>query len=137
MSNFTDDELDRIWQKGIIVDGLDPTVYRTDAVGGLMKRSLYGNEGNLGWEVDHIFPVEKLKAYEIPEVTWDDLVNLRPMNAKNNAAKGEDYPDYKVAVQYNGNKTSPNNIKVDNKSKTVNGKVQERIRKLYLEWWPN
>lgn len=87
MSNFTDEELDKIWLKGFEVEGLDPEVYRTDAADGLMKRNLYGNEGNLGWEVDHIYPKEKLKERGVPENRWDDMINLRPMNAKNNVAK--------------------------------------------------
>ena len=98
MSEYSKEMLDRIWVKGRKAGDLDPKEYRIDVAGGLMKRRLYGNEGNLGWEGDHVYPKEKLKADKIPEDRWDDLINLRPMNAKNNVAKGEDYPHYKRAV---------------------------------------
>ena len=135
MSDYTKEELDEIWEKGFEVVGLDPKVYRTDAADGLMKRSLYGNEGNLGWEVDHICPKEQLKELAVPENRWDDMVNLRPMNAKNNVAKGEDYPEYKVAVQYNDDNKNPNNKEVKDKTKSVAKTVQDQIRKNYSEWW--
>ncbi len=135
MGNYSEDELDKIWQKGFEVPGLDPKVYRTDAADGLMKRSLYGNEGNLGWEVDHICSKEKLKALGVPENRWDDMVNLRPMNAKNNVAKGEGYPEYKVAVQYNNDNKNPNNTDVKDKTRIVDKTVQDQIRKNYSEWW--
>lgn len=135
MSNYSDEELDKIWQMGREVQGLDPKVYRIDAADGLMKRSLYGDEGKLGWEVDHIYSKAKLKALKVPEDRWDDMVNLRPMNAKNNVAKGEDYPMYKVAVQYNNDKESPNNIAVDNETRTVDETVQNQIYRNYSEWW--
>ena len=134
MSNYTEEQLVKIWKKGVVVDGLDPVVYRTDAAGGLMKRSLYGKEGNLGWEVDHRYSKEKLNALGVPENRWDDMVNLRPMNAKNNVAKGESYPKYKVAVQYNNDKTTPNNVDVDNKTKVVDETIQDQIRRNYSQW---
>lgn len=135
MSDYTEDQLDKIWEQGRSVEGLDPTIYRTDVVGGLMKRTLYGKEGNLGWEVDHIYSKKKLKTLGVPENRWDDMVNLRPMNAKNNVAKGEDYPRYNVAVQYNNDKMAPNNVDVCNKTGIVCQKVQDKIRRNYSEWW--
>ena len=137
MSNYTEEQLGKIWKKGVVVGDLDSAVYRTDAAGGLMKRSLYGKEGNLGWEVDHIYSKEKLKGLGVPENRWDDMVNLRPMNAKNNVAKGESYPKYKVAVQYNNDKNAPNNVEVNNKTKVVDKTVQNKIRENYSQWWSN
>lgn len=132
MSNYSDEELDKIWQMGREVLGLDPKVYRLDAADGLMKRSLYGNEGNLGWEVDHIYPKEKLEQKGIPKNKWDYMVNLRPMNAKNNAAKGEDYPTYKVAVQYDAK--SGVNKEVVGESRIVDSRVQATIASTYAAW---
>lgn len=133
MSNFTDEELDKIWLKGFEVEGLDPEVYRTDAADGLMKRNLYGNEGNLGWEVDHIYPKEKLKERGVPENRWDDMINLRPMNAKNNVAKGEDYPKYSVAVQYDVK--SKTNKEVKGVVRRVERGLQAKIVSAYAEWF--
>ena len=137
MSDYTKEQLDKIWEKGVVVNDLNPTVYRTDDAGGLMKRTLYGKEGNLGWEVDHIYSKEKLKALGVPKNRWDDMVNLRPMNAKNNVAKGEDYPTHKVAVRYNSDKNAPNNVEVNNKTKAVDKTVQNKIRENYSQWWSN
>lgn len=103
MSDYTNDQLNKIWEKGLVVDGLDPAVYRTDVAEAMMKRDCYGEEGNLGWEVDHIFPRKKLEELKIPEVMHDNMLNLRPMNSKNNAKKGDDYPEYKSAFAYNEN----------------------------------
>lgn len=132
MSNYSDEDLDKIWQKGFEVAGLDPKDYRTDVANGLMKRNLYGNEGKLGWEVDHIYPKEKLKEKGVPENKWDDMVNIRLMNAKNNAAKGEDYPTYCVAVQYDV--SSRTNTEVKGKSRTVDSGVQAKIASAYAKW---
>ncbi len=132
MSNFTEETLDRIWQKGYTVDGLDPAAYRTDAANALMKRALYGHEGNLGWEVDHVYPKEKLRDKGVPENRWDDLVNLRPMNAKNNVAKGQDYPNYTVAVQMDDTKLR--NKAIEGVQKVVNMTLQNKLMENYKQW---
>lgn len=132
MSDYTKEELDAIWRKGRTIQGLDSDTYRLDVVGAIMKRGLYGNEGNLGWEVDHIYPKEKLKGHKIPESRWNDMVNLRPMNAKNNVAKGDDYPKYKVAVQRDGQLTS--NKDVEGQTGTVNADLQKEIKENYKNW---
>ena len=79
MSDYSEEMLGEIWAKGRNAGSLNPREYRLDAADALMKRSLYGKEGNLGWEVDHIYPKEKLKASKIPEDRWDDIINLRPI----------------------------------------------------------
>ena len=132
MSGYMEETLDKIWVKGFEVAGLDSNVYRTDAAGGLMKRNLYGNEGNLGWEVDHIYPKEKLQEHRVPENRWDDMINLRPMNAKNNVSKGDDYPKYRVAVQYDVKLKT--NKEVKGVFRSVEGGLQEKIASVYSEW---
>ena len=137
MSEYSKEMLDRIWVKGRKAGDLDPKEYRIDVAGGLMKRSLYGNEGNLGWEVDHIYPKEKLKADKIPEDRWDDLINLRPMNAKNNVAKGEDYPHYKRAVIWDRSVPKEHKNKDVSEEKqncTVNSDLQKNIAENYKKW---
>ena len=54
------------------------------------------------------------------------------MNAKNNAAKGEDYPTYCVAVQYDV--SSRTNTEVKGKSRTVDSGVQAKIASAYAKW---
>lgn len=137
MSDYTEEQLDTIWEKGFVAGDLDPAVYRTDAADALMKRDLYGNEGSLGWEVDHIYPKEKLKAKGVPENMWDDMVNLRPMNAKNNVAKGEDYPAYTRVVVWD--KQYPKlhrNVTVsgDAAKRKVNDSIQAEVFEHYKKW---
>lgn len=137
MSDYSEETLDEIWTKGRKAGCLDPREYRLDVAGALMKKSLYGKEGNLGWEVDHIYPKEKLKASKIPEDRWDDMINLRPMNAKNNVAKGEDYPNYKRAVIWdNSIPDEHKNIDVSegNENCTVNSDLQADILENYKQW---
>ena len=132
MSDYTEEQLDGIWQKGISIRGVDANIYRLDVAGAVMKRELYGNEGNLGWEVDHIYPKEKLKANKVPEARWSDIMNLRPMNAKNNVAKGEAYPIYDVAVQRKGQLMS--NEEVDGVVGIVDVDLQQKIKEHYKAW---
>ena len=137
MSDYTEEQLDQIWKKGFVAGDLDPEVYRTDAANALMKRDLYGNEGNLGWEVDHIYPKDKLKAKGVPKNMWDDMVNLRPMNAKNNVAKGEDYPAYTRVVVWD--KQYPKlhrNVTVsgDAAKRKVNDSIQAEVFEHYKKW---
>ena len=137
MSSYTEEDLDAIFAKGIPQPGNDPNVWRKDRGGEWICRSKYGDTTpcGYGWEVDHICPKEQLKELAVPENRWDDMVNLRPMNAKNNVAKGEDYPEYTVTVQYNDDNKNPNNKEVKDKTKSVAKTVQDQIRKNYSEWW--
>ena len=101
MSDFTEDQLDAIWKKAKVVEGLDAEKFRLDAADALMARDKYGEEGYMfAWQVDHIYPKARLKKLGVKEELWDDLRNLRPMNAKNNESKGDDYPDYKASYEY-------------------------------------
>lgn len=128
MSDYTNDQLNKIWEKGFVVDGLDPAVYRTDVANAMMKRDCYGEEGNLGWEVDHIFPKKKLEELKIPEVMHDNMLNLMPMNSKNNVKKGDDYPGYKSAVAYDANLRK--NVEKEVRC-TVDTKIQVALAELF------
>ena len=101
MSDFSDEQVNAVWLKGRTVDGLDASKYRLDDDGAMMIRGCYGEKGMYGWEIDHIFPKAKLKEMGVNEDRWDIPLNLRPLNAKNNASKGDDYPNYKVTYVYN------------------------------------
>ena len=46
-----------VWEKGSIVQGFDPALWRKDAYGSLMHRFAYGNRNSeFGWEKDHVWP---------------------------------------------------------------------------------
>ena len=116
-----------IWGKGTVVDGYDPEVIRKDACGAWIKRSEYGNhESPFGWEIDHIFPVGKLRLYRVPPSLVDDVKNLRPLQWKNNISKGADYPSYKALVTSEDVKNVEKDVYF-----TVNRKVQDVLNQLF------
>ena len=100
-----------IWEKGRIVEGVDPAMFQDN---------LYG------WEIDHICPKSLLEQRGFKEEEIDDLRNLRPMQHENNASKGDDYPSYTAVVTSDGKK----NIRKEN-NLTVNAVTRRIIDKLY------
>ena len=76
-----------VWNKGQIISGLDPRVWRRDSCGHKMKYGDHGNtSSNFGWEIDHILPSSKGGS--------DTLDNLQPLYWENNRRKGDTYPWY-------------------------------------------
>ncbi|RCS55772.1 HNH endonuclease [Bremerella cremea] len=79
-----------VWQKGCVIAGYDPAVWRIDACGSFMRFSEYGTLSDYGWEIDHVKPVSKDGR--------DDLYNLRPLHWQNNRSKGDDWPNWRCAA---------------------------------------
>ena len=76
MANFSQERLDQIWDKGGIIKGKNPDLYRKDK---------FGNKTSpMGWNVDHSKP-QALGG-------TDHLNNLQPMNSRENSSKGKRYP---------------------------------------------
>jgi len=128
MSNFSDEQIDRIWRKGIILDGWNPDEYRIDAAGAIMAKSHRGTDDIYDWEIDHVFPKKKLQEMGIPEDRWNEEDNLRPFNAKNNNKKSDDYPTYTRALVFDEAKRR--NIESET-GKVVNEDVQRAINRCY------
>lgn len=84
MSNFSEERLDQIWDKGEVIRGKDPDLYRKDKCGKTMYRHSYGKMSEMGWNVDHSKPVALGGT--------DHLNNLQPMNSRENSSKGKQYP---------------------------------------------
>ncbi len=77
---FSEGKIQKVWEKGGVVQGYGPEKYRKDACGAWIQRDYYGNRGSvLGWEIDHIKPKDIGGT--------DDLSNLRPLQWKNNVTK--------------------------------------------------
>ena len=95
---------DKIWEKGVPVDGYDPQIARKDACGAWIIRDLYGDKETMfGWEIDHIFPESKLIEFGKLDKA-SDIINLRPLNVANNASKSDSYPEYKATLTSDGEK---------------------------------
>lgn len=70
-----------VWNKGHIIFGRDPTEWRKDDCGYIIRFSDYGERhSHYGWEIDHIVPTSRGGA--------DELYNKRPLHWQVNAFKG-------------------------------------------------
>lgn len=74
---FTEEEIQKVWEKGEIVPNNDKNIWRKDQCSAWISRKEYGNRNSsYGWEIDHITP----KA----NGGGDELSNLRPLQWENN-----------------------------------------------------
>lgn len=136
MAQFTEEQLDEIWRKGLIDPRFDPNVIRKDACGAWMIRGRYDERKSpFGWEVDHIYPESKLKEQNVPQELIDNMVNLRPLNWKNNVSKGCDYPHYQSRTKADKFKDSSGkevDVNVDcEDEKEINDTTQQQIEELF------
>ena len=77
--SFTNDTVQKVWEKGRKVENNDPNVWRIDECGAWIQRTQYGNRNSqYGWEIDHISPGGA-----------DTLSNLRPLQWQNNVDKSD------------------------------------------------
>lgn len=118
MADFTEEKIQKVWEKGIIDSNAKPEEFRKDTCGAWMARNEYGKETDEGWEIDHVYPASKGGDNE--------LENLRPMNWANNRSKGDDFPSYSCAVTSDGNE----NVSTT-KRKTVNEELQKALSNRY------
>lgn len=77
---YTNDLIQKVWEKGITVSNNDPSVWRQDQCKAWMGRKFYGDrQSQYGWEIDHIKPQS--------EGGGEELANLRPLQWENNVSK--------------------------------------------------
>ena len=116
---FTRHIIDKVWNKGTIVEGYDESLFRKDSCGAWIVRGQHAEtNSSFGWEIDHVYP--QIKGGD------DNLLNLRPMQWENNRSKGDDYPNFDTSVRADGNK----NVKKEGHF-AVNKTLQEKLSGLY------
>lgn len=109
----------QVWEKGIRVDGFDPSQVRKDSCGAFIVRTQYKNRNSdYGWEIDHVYPISKGGD--------DNPYNLRPIQWENNVKKGDSFPNYETSVIGQGNA----NVRIEGHY-TVNQQLLEQLRQIY------
>lgn len=93
---FSSKKIQQVWEKGVIVDGYDPSKWRKDFAGAWIRRDLYGTGHEYGWAIDHLRPRAAGGS--------DDIDNLTPLNSRNNISKADDFPTFVTVITSNGNK---------------------------------
>ena len=79
---FSDETIQRVWEKGTVVPTFNSDEWRKDQCGAWIGRKYYGDrDSDYGWEIDHIKPVA--------DGGTNLLSNLRPLQWENNAEKQE------------------------------------------------
>jgi 5-methylcytosine-specific restriction endonuclease McrA len=81
---FIQERIDEVWERAATVRGKDPALYRRDVAGNILYKPSYGSDSEMGWEIDHINPVNKGGT--------DNLRNLQALQTATNQSKGDTYP---------------------------------------------
>ncbi|MBR3647261.1 MAG: hypothetical protein IKN59_02605 [Paludibacteraceae bacterium] len=116
-----------VWDKGQIVEGFNPDMYRKDPCGAWIVWDKFGVQDSIyGWEIDHIFPKSRLEKMGFSAELIDNLHNLRPIQHSNNESKNDDYPSYTAVVTSDGNKNIYREA-----SLTVNDTTRNLLSQLY------
>lgn len=124
---FSDQQIQRAWDRAKVVEGYDKSRFRKDACGAWIIRDMYGDADSLyGWVIDHVVPQSLLRERGVSEQMIDDPQNLRALQHENNASKKDDYPSYTAVV------TSEEEKNISScQFLTVNSKKQAVLKKLY------
>lgn len=70
---YSERTIEEVWQKGQLVYGYNPDMYRKDDFGSWMLRTAYGNHSNsMGWEIGYVSP-----QAELDDETPNDLQPLQ------------------------------------------------------------
>lgn len=92
--HFSNEIIQKVWEKGLVVQGMDPHLYRKDHCGAIIRRDMYLNRGSsrsMGWEIDRIRPLSQGGS--------DGIHNLQPLQWENNKRKDDEYPAWSCLVK--------------------------------------
>ena len=79
--------------------------------------------------MDHIYPESKLREKGVDNEMIDNIVNLRPLNWRNNDSKGTDYPSYQASMK------SENQTNVEGVYQfTISEKVRNELEQYFREY---
>ena len=124
---ITEEKKLEVWNKGIVVENYDGSKYRHDACGAWIRYADYGDrESPFGWEIDHIYPAALLAKRGFAQEKIDDIINLRPLNWRNNVSKAHSYPSYLAAVKAVDDRNKLIETPLD-----INSSVQSDIKEFY------
>ena len=91
--DFTEEEIQAVWDNGIIVSIEKAPLWRIGLGGAWICRDNYADRESIyGWEIDHCYPQSLGGGH--------DLINLQPMHWKNNLSKGNDFPTFKIVLKH-------------------------------------
>lgn len=77
-------KIDKVWEKGKVIPGKNPDLYRKDSHGNEIYKPSYGKNGAKSWEIDHKVPVSKGGS--------DSQKNKQPLQTDANRQKSDKYP---------------------------------------------
>lgn len=127
---LTEELIQLVWEKGLKVEEYDPNRVRKDACGAWMIRENYGDRDSVfGWEIDHIYPKSRLEKLEVPEDDIDNILNLRPLNWRNNDSKSNNFPIYKASITSEDNRNILREEELE-----INESVRQQILSLYSSY---
>ena len=85
MANWSNEEIQQIWEKAAVVVGYNPDIWRKDQCGAWIYRQHYGTASvgechtSYKWQIDHIKPESK---------EGEDIIsNARPLQWYNNDSR--------------------------------------------------
>ena len=91
---FSEEEIEAVWQKASIQANNDPNVYRKDYAGAWIRRSDYGLQSEYGWEIDHVRPLAQDGSH--------NMSNLLPLQWRNNLEKSDHFPQWTTRMLSSG-----------------------------------